>query len=469
MVTALVRNWREEAELLFLAPTKEVAENAWKPAVAMIKADPDLRDLLHIQNHYKTITHRKTNAVLKVIAAASETVSGKKAGFVFIDELWEFGGRADAGDMMLEATGGLASRPEGFVVYASTQSDKEPAGVFKEKLAYHRGVRDGVVDDPRSLPVIFEYPEAMIEAEAYLDPATWYITNPNLGRSVHMAFLTQEKAKAFDPTAQGGKKQAFLAKHLNIEIGLKLANDRWRGADYWEAAVDPTLTLDELIARSEVAVVGIDGGGLDDLQGLAVVGRDRVTKDWLAWGTAWAHDDVLMRRKDIESKLLDLKMAGDLVITPDPTLPAIEAADLVERIRDSGLLPEKHGVGIDPLCVGDLVDELNARQIEGEQLAAIRQGFALSPAIWTAETRLKKKTLRHCGQPLMAWCVGNAKAEVRGGAVIITKQTAGRAKIDPLVALFNALILMSRNPEAAAKEESVYEKLARLRAEKQAA
>lgn len=61
----------------------------------------------------------------------------------------------------------------------------------------------------------------------------------------------------------------------------------------------------------------------------------------------------------------------------------------------------------------------------------------------------------HGGQPLMAWSVGNAKVVPVGNAITITKQASGSAKIDPLMALFNAVSLMALNPEA--KGPSVYE------------
>jgi phage terminase large subunit-like protein len=73
MVTALIRNWRHSAELLILAPTLEVAHNSFGPARDMIYADEELSDLLHIQTNIRWITHRITNAVLKVVASDSDT------------------------------------------------------------------------------------------------------------------------------------------------------------------------------------------------------------------------------------------------------------------------------------------------------------------------------------------------------------------------------------------------------------
>lgn len=449
MLCALIMNWRASAELLILSPTKEIADNSYKPIRDFIKADPELEAQLKVQDYFRLITHKGSGATLKVVAADSDTVSGKKASFVFVDELHEFGKQAKASNMLLEATGGLTSRPEGFVIYATTQSAEPPAGVFKQKLDYARKVRDGLIADARFLPVIYEFPQVMLDAGAHRDLNNAYVTNPNWGLSVDIDRITQLHGQAKEGDEKDFKE--FLAKHLNVEIGLALRSDRWAGADFWERRADKEMvSLDDLLARSEVVVTGIDGGGLDDLLGLTAIGRERETRKWLHWSHAWAHEIVLERRKDIASKLLDFQRDGDLTIVKCPGDDVTEVADIICRIRDMSLLPEKLAVGVDAAGIGDIVDELTApgRDITMDQIIAISQGWRLNGAIKTTERKLAGGEMVHCGSALMAWSVSNARVVASGNAISITKQVSGSAKIDPLMSTFNAVSLMVLNPAA---------------------
>ena len=73
-------------------------------------------------------------------------------------------------------------------------------------------------------------------------------------------------------------------------------------------------------------------------------------------------------------------------------------------------------------------------------------------AIKTTERRLAEGKLEHADQPLMSWCVSNCRVEPRANSILITKQASGSAKIDPVMALFNAISLMALNPAAAHKK-----------------
>ena len=458
MMTALIQNWRESAEYAVLAPTVECANNAYSPARDMVRKDDDLDVMMLVQAHEKKITHREKNATLKVLAADSNTVGGKKSVGTLIDELHLFGKVSSAESMFREALGGLASRPEGFVIYLTTQSDEPPAGVFKQKLQYARDVRDGIVIDPGFQPIIYEHPPEMVKSGEHLLLENMWMVNPNLGYSVDKEFLEREYRKA--ENAGQESLRGYMAKHANCELGMNLRSDRWAGADHWEQAALPALTLDTLLDRCEVVDIGIDGGGLDDLLGLAVLGRDRVSGRKLHWGHAWAHPSVLERRKGEAARFKDFAAAGDLTLVRQIGDDVTELVQIIKRVYDAGLLDK---IGVDPYGIGTILDALIDAGIPEQVLDAdgkmvnvmvgISQGWKMAGAIKTTERWLAEGQLGHCGSDMMAWCVGNAKIVPVGNAVSITKQASGNAKIDPLMALLNAASLMALNPESSS---SVY-------------
>lgn len=445
MLTALIRNWRQSAQFAILSPTVEVATNSFAPARDMVAKDEELDDLMHVQSHIKTITHRESNATLKVLAADSNTVGGLKAVVVLVDELHLFGKISTAENMFREAFGGLASRPEGFIIYLTTQSDEPPAGIFKQKLDYARNVRDGKIIDPAFLPVIFEHPDDMVADGSALKLENMWMTNPNMGYSVDQEFLDREYQKA--ELAGGDTFRGFMAKHGNVEIGLNLRSDRWPGADFWEYQAAEPFTLDELLDRCEVVTVGIDGGGLDDLLGFAVLGRT-YDRDWLLWTHAWAHPSVMERRKSEAARFKDFEKDGNLTIVENVGADVAHVAALAGQVYASGKMDK---IGVDPHAIGGILDALMQEEIPENLIVGISQGWKLTGAIKTLERKLAEGTIFHGGQPMMNWCVGNAKVTPVGNAVSITKQAAGFAKIDPLMATFNAVSLLALNPESQGK------------------
>lgn len=450
MMTAIILNDRESAELAILAPTKEVADNSFKPAKDMIRLDEDLAERFAYSEHTRTITDLSNRSTLKVLAADDKTVTGGKYSFLLIDEEHIFGSISNAESIFTEAKGGLLSRIDGFVIKLSTQSTKAPAGVFAQELNYARGVRDGRIQDNTYLPLIYEFPKAYLDDGSYKNPENFYITNPSLGYSVDEQTLLSDQKKAEEKGAEA--YQEWCSKHLNVETGLNLRSNRWAGADFWEDTVI-NLTLDQLIARSEIIDIGIDGGGLDDLLGLSVLGRDKVTKEWLSWSHAWVHPIGLQRRKSEVPKYKDFEKQGDLTIVNRIGNDIEEVANIVNKVFKADLLDK---IGVDRSGIGSIVEAIVDRGIDAELIVGVNQGWPLNGAIKVTERKIAEGTLQHADQPLMNWCVSNAKVEPRGNAILITKQASGTAKIDPLMALFNAVSLMSLNPEAKTKKYQMF-------------
>ena len=439
MVTAMLVNRRPRAEFLIVAPTQEVADLAFRQAVGMVDSDPVLALKFHVQEHLKKITYRPTGAFLKVKSFDTKVVTGSKPTGVLLDELHVIAEHKDADRVIGQLRGGMISQPEAFLLTITTQSERPPMGVFRSELHKARAVRDGQLAAPLC-PILYEMPAGT----DWKDPANWSMVTPNAGKSITVERLVPD----FQAAEQSGEQELrrWATQHLNVEIGLALRSDRWTGAEFWERGADPTLTLDTLLERSEVVCIGIDGGGLDDLFGLCVLGRDKASRGWLAWSHAWCHEGVLERRKSIAARLQQFKDAGELTIVTDELDDISAIVAIVERVKDAGLLA---CVGVDPAGLGEFIEALAEIEVtqEAKLLVGVPQGYGMMNAIKTAERKLANGTLRHAGLGLMTWAVSNLKIEPTATAIRATKQNAGDAKIDPVMALFDAVVPMSLNPE----------------------
>jgi len=450
-LTLMLMNKRPRAEGVFIGPTQSISDRAYEQAVGMINLSPVLRTRFHPREHVKTIVDAANDSELRVKTFDLNILTGGILIFALLDELHLLGRNVHTLKVLRQIRGGLDKTPEGLFVMTTTQSDEAPAGAFKDELMMARKIRDGhyrgKVIRPM-LPALYEFPDDIAKNPAkWQDPTHWHMVMPNLGRSVHLPTLVPD----WETERSKGVKaiSVWASQHLNIEIGVGQKTDAWAGAEFWADAEDETVTLDHILDVCDAIVIGQDGGGLDDLYGFSVLGRERETRRWLSWCHAWCHEGVLERRQSIASRLLDFKAAGELTIVTNAGDDIAAMIELIDDIKRRGLLA---AVAVDPAGLGEMVEALAEIDItvDNKLLVGAPQGFGMMNAIKTAERKTQNKTLIHAKSALMDWCVGNVKIEPTATAIKATKQNAGDAKIDPWMALMNAIFMMTRNPEAQA-------------------
>ncbi|NOV15885.1 terminase large subunit [Ensifer adhaerens] len=454
-LTALYLEDAPNRQMLLVAPSQNISERCFGQAQGMIRLDQKLKSVFNVQDHLKCITRIKTGTKLDVKTFDTSIVTGEIPILTIIDELHELGKKNKAAAVMQQIRGGGITMQRGQVLMITTQSDESPAGIWEMELKKARAIRDGKGgSSPIMLPVLYEFPrEKQVNQEYWRNAKNWDLILPNMGRSIDPQALIDD----YENNGKASKEteQIWASQHLNIEIGVGLGGDNWSGALHWDSCVDAKLSgLKELLERSEVCTIGIDWGGADDLAALYVIGREATTKRWLGWGKAWARPTVFEQRKSIAPRLRAFEEAGELIVSQTGEEQAGSAAEICRMIADTGLLPEEDGIGLDSAGVALLLDALEGEKLEAPLVRAVAQGWKLQTAISSVPLKLEDRRFLHGNQAIMAWCVTNAKQTLRGSNYVVTKEISGAAKIDLLMAMFNAAMLMFQNPEA--KGLSVY-------------
>src|SRR3981189_237876 len=109
METTLLMNERPRAEFLLIAPTVSLAHIAFSQALGMIDKDPDgfLAKRMHVQEHLRKITDRRTKATLEIKAFDTSVLTGVKPTGVLNDELPQIDRNPAAQRLIGQLRGGL--------------------------------------------------------------------------------------------------------------------------------------------------------------------------------------------------------------------------------------------------------------------------------------------------------------------------------------------------------------------------
>lgn len=411
------------------ASDRHQAAIIYREMLAMIRADEELSERVINRDYNKTIEDSETGSTYFALSRDVRAAHGLSPSFVVCDELAQWGGR-DLYDALVTGTG---ARDEPLIVVISTKSP-DPNHVLSELVRYGEQVREGEINDPSFLPILY----AAGEKDDPWSEETWRACNPALGdfRSLDEMRVAAEQAKRLP-----AREPSFRLLYLNQPVD---AASRFLNGPDWRGCIGQ---IETAALHGKRCILGLDLSSTTDLTALAAYFPE--TGDLLTW--FWYPADNLEeaeKRDHVPYRLWARQ--GFIETTPGR---AIDKSFVVHRIAELVQDFKVEACAYDRWGITELKRILVDEDVKIEMIEWGQGWKDASPALDAIETAVLQKQLHHRAHPVMDWCVANAVALTNpaGGRKLAKDRSTGR--IDGLVAASMALGLAARQPP---KKASVY-------------
>ena len=400
-------------------------------AAAMIRRNPDLVSTAKVIDSQKRIVYK--DSFLRAIPANEEASHGFDIHLLIGDELHAWPGRKMY-DVLLT---GMGARPQPLAIFITTAGYDRQSICWKE-YQYAKGVRDGKIDDPYYLPVIYE---AEIDDD-WQDPEIWRKANPNFGVSLRTDYLERECKRAREEPSY---QNTFRRLHTNQWTSQSV---RWLDMDLWRAC---EITDGPIPPGTEV-YGGLDLSSVIDLSAWCIVAK-RPTGGFCARWQFFMPDQKIDEREH-KDRVPYRQWENQGLIT------AIPGSRINQDVIEHHILEDDQRyrlqiIGYDPWNAEGLMMRL--RETHGLNTECVRQGFAsLSYPSKELEACVRAGTLDHGGNPMLEWMAESVEVKSDpSGNIRPCRPVHGSAeKIDGIASLVNALCVATL---AADPELSVYE------------
>jgi len=417
------------AEIYSAAGEHKQAALIFEHARGMVEHEKLLRDQAKIYETFKSI--EVGSSTYRVISADAKTKHGFNTHLAVVDEL-HVQPDAELVDALRTSTG---ARRQPLIIYTTT-SDYERESICNTEYDYACKVRDGILDDPTYLPVIY----GAEKTDDWTKLSTWRKANPNLGVSLSVSFLREQCARA---QATPSYENTFKLLHLNIKTEQI---SRWLRMLDWDACMQP-LNPSDLVGLECSA--GLDLSSTQDITAL-VLAFPMAVGEFALLPFFWIPGVNAVEREKRDRVPYALWRRLGLVNFTEGN--SIDYRFIRQRINELGQSYKIQGIGYDPYNATHIATELGEE--DGFNMIEFRQGIlTMNEPSKEFERLVLLHKLRHGGNSVLRWMASNAAVKTDPSANIRPVKPDSKAanKVDGVIASIMAIALARKAPEREAQ------------------
>lgn len=411
------------SEVYCLASDRNQARILWEQAAQYVDNCQQLKDRLKLRRSIGVIEDRKNHGVFQCLSKIPQR-SGVNSSAVFYDELaeWPQANARDIWDRM-RPSGMARDNPIQAVISTANYADTSSLGY--EQFLYAQKVLTGEIIDPTTLPVVYALPQT----EDWKDLENVKKVNPSWGITVSPDFYASELAKAKQSRAEERKYRVFYCCQW-----LAGSASSWLDLSEWE---DCKADYTEKDFEGEDCYVGIDASRRHDLTSYTLVFPRN--GEFYIFNRSFMPRENAARKEKLDKVPYSLwESQGSIVLTDGDVIDPASVRDYL--LSDSKRFNFK-GIYFDPHFFEESRQLLEAEGLE--LIEASQTPDVMSPPTARFERLVQERKIHHRGamrDPVLAWCLGNAKADIDRQERVILSKRRSTGRIDAITSTIIALI-----------------------------
>lgn len=410
----------EQAECYVAGVSREQSNIVYNEIAMQLRRVPLLKN--KFQEAYGRIKHIRSNSIIMPLSKeAKKSGDGKNPSFVVIDE-YHAHPSSEIYDVL---NSGMAARPNGHICIITTSGFSVAENpCFKEYQYVSKIINP---NDPIENE---EYFVLICELDEGDDPKlekNWIKANPIVATyKGGLDFLRSELKAAIDAPE---KMNNFLTKNMNVWVQGR-ANS-YLPLDKWKLCEAP-FTFEDF--RGATCIVGVDLSAKIDLTSMAFI----FYKDDLLWvlnHSFMPSDTVEQKSKTDKAPYKRWIEEGHITETPGQVVDYRFLESYLEEKQQTYDLKILE-VCADPWNASMFLQNLESK---GYLPVEVRQGIqTLGSPTKDFRERVFGNTVRHDGNPVLTWSIGNAVQKVDHNLNIMLDKAKSTERIDPIASVITA-------------------------------